>query len=146
MSSKKAQNDLEKLLTEAKQNPSIEPDDFIEKLVVSSVAVILNKPIPTSKNPVLDQGTQFLMVSDGENHNQPMLAMFTDVLRAKEFRQNHPSFPHVVKVHALWPIAALPNNCGIRINPNFNIGFRIDPEQATFLKQQAKEILLNSAQ
>jgi hypothetical protein len=107
----------------------------IVSLTISSVTVLLDSPWDGKSLPQPD--TRFMLVSDGDNVEQPMLALFSDKTKAEGFRQNIDignQFEHIVEVSGSWSLLGVEEGMGIMIDPNQSTAFRIAPELAAQLR------------
>lgn len=105
----------------------------LELLLRSRVYVLLDKPWDGRSLP--NSETRLLYVSDGEEKQQAMLALFTDRARAEQVAPNMGEFRHPVEVDAPWAILSLAPDAGIRINPNVEPAFRILPTLAVEVRK-----------
>ena len=111
-------------------------------LATSTVMVILDKPWDGHSLPDMD--TEFLLVSDGDNKSQPMLAIFSDRIAAQRFRDESNlghEFEHTVEVSGSWSLLGVHEGMGVMINPNQPSGFRIGPELAAHLRRDVEEAM-----
>ena len=114
----------------------------IVSLTISTVTVILDKPWDGKSLPEAD--TRFLLVSDGENVEQPMLALFSDRTKAEGFREGidlDSQFEHIVDVSGSWSLLAVEEGMGVMIDPNQSTGFRVAPELAMQLRNDVSEAM-----
>ena len=114
----------------------------IVSLTISTVTVILDKPWDGKSPPERD--TRFLLVSDGDNAEQPMLALFSDKSKAQSFRQGFDigsQFEHIVEVSGSWSLLGVEDGMGVMIDPNQPTGFRIAPELAAQLRNDVEETM-----
>src|SRR5579859_3560191 len=113
---------------------------FLQTLVQSSVYVITDKTWDGRTVP--DAGMRLVLVSDGDNHEQIMLAIFTDAAYISKYLRGlgdseHP-FKNTARVDMAWALLGIPANAGIMINPNSRRAFRIAPEIAARLRRSAQ--------
>lgn len=108
----------------------------LEKFLASRVHVLLDRPWDGRSLP--NSETKLLYVSDGENKEQAMLAVFTDRSQAEKAAPDMGEFKHAVEVDAPWALLSLIPNTGVRINPNADLGFRILPELALEMRKIAE--------
>lgn len=101
-------------------------------LVREKVYVVLDKPWD-AEHP-LDPNTQLLLVSDGDNKDQAMLALFTSREKVAAVPAADSTFQYPVQVDARWALLGVPKSAGIRINPNSAPGFRIDANLSAQLR------------
>ncbi len=114
----------------------------IVSLTISTVTVILDKPWDGKSLPEPD--TRFLLVSDGDNVEQPMLALFSDRAKAEDFRKGidiGSQFEHIVEVSGSWSLLGVEDGMGVMIDPNQSTGFRIAPELAATLRNDVAEAM-----
>lgn len=111
----------------------------LSTLVNGKVYVVLDKPWDRQRAP--DPDTHFLLVSDGENSKQPMLALFTSTDKLAAVPTEGTGFQHPVEVDARWALLGVPPSAGIRINPNAVPGFRIDANLSAQLRGAVERTL-----
>ena len=112
----------------------------LEVFLTSRVWMLLDQPWDGRSLPSTE--TQLLFVSDGENQQQAMLAVFTDRARAEATMPAMGDFRHPVEVDSQWALLGLVPGAGVRINPNSEPSFRILPELAVELRKVAESNLL----
>lgn len=112
---------------------------LLTTLLESKVVVVLDTPWDGRSLP--STSARMLFVSDGENTQQAMLAVFTGQQQAEAFLTSGSPFKHPVKVDMPWALLGLPKDAGIRLNPNSAPGFRITPELAGQLRGLAEQQL-----
>ena len=111
-------------------------------LATSAVTVILDQPWDGASLPELD--TRFLLVSDGNNTEQPMLAIFSTRDCAQRFRHDVDlgnEFEHLVEVSGSWSLLGVTEGVGVMIDPNQSTAFRITPELAAELRNDVREAM-----
>jgi len=113
---------LERLIEDVRER-RLEPVDFVKALVNDQVYLLLNKPWDGRSVP--QENTSMLLVSDGPNRNQAMLAVFSDEPKAKAFCDHAEGFGHVVKVPGPVAFLGVAADQGMIVNPNFKNTFRI---------------------
>jgi hypothetical protein len=111
----------------------------LEKFMAARVHVLLDRPWDGRSLPSTE--TRMLFVSDGENQEQAMLAVFTDRSRAESVASAMGEFRHAVEVDSKWALLGVPPATGVRINPNSEPGFRILPELTAELRKVAQRHL-----
>lgn len=111
----------------------------LEKFLGSRVYVLLDRPWDGRSLP--NSETKLLYVSDGEDKEQAMLAVFTDRSQAEKAAPDMGEFNHAVEVDAPWALLSLIPNAGVRINPNAEPAFRILPELAVEMRKIAERRL-----
>ena len=113
---------------------------FIHTLTRSSVFIVTDKPWTGRSIPASDM--RLMLVSDGENKSQVMLAVFTDANYASKYLTSlgdvqHP-FKNCVQVDMGFALLGIPANAGIMVNPNSERAFRISPDICTQLRTTAQ--------
>jgi hypothetical protein len=108
----------------------------LQQLLRSRVFVLLDKPWDGRSLP--NSEMRLLYVSDGEDKQQAMLALFTDRARAEQVVPNMGEFRYVVEVDAPWALLSVAPNTGVRINPNVDPSFRILPNLAVELRKMVE--------
>lgn len=116
----------------------------LEKFISSRVYVLLDRPWDGRSLPNTE--TKLLYVSDGENKEQAMLAVFTGRAEAEKALPDMGDFKHPVEVDAPWALLSLLPNAGVRINPNAEPAFRILPELAVEMRKIAEHQLARAQQ
>ncbi len=109
--------------------------NVLAHLSASRVFALFVEPMPKEAPP--GSRIQLQMVSDGPDTGQPMVAVFTASERAEDFMQQHDMQRHYDEVPGLWAILATAPAAGLLINPNQSLSFRIAPELARFLREDA---------
>lgn len=102
----------------------------------SRVHVLLDRPWDGRSLPSTE--TRLLYVSDGENKEQAMLAVFTSREAAASTIPDMDEYKYAVEVDAQWALLSVPPNIGVRINPNVEPSFRILPELTVELRKIAE--------
>lgn len=114
--------------------------NFIQVLSRSRVYVLTDRAWDGRTVP--DSGMRLMLVSDGANEQQTMLAVFTDAGLAatcvQSFGDMGHTFRNVVQVDMTWALLGLPANAGIMVNPNTVRAFRVSPEVGTRLRRNAQ--------
>ena len=108
----------------------------LQQLLRSRVFVLLDKPWDGRSLP--NSETRLLYVSDGDDKQQAMLALFTDRARAEQVMPSMGEFRYAVEVDAPWALLSVVPNAGVRINPNVEPGFRILPNLAIELRKMVE--------
>jgi hypothetical protein len=103
----------------------------------SRVHVLLDRHWDGRSLPNSD--TRLLFVSDGDNKDQAMLAVFTDRTKAETVMAAMGEFQYPVEVDAQWALLSVPPKVGVRINPNVEPAFKILPELALELRKVAEQ-------
>lgn len=130
------------LATVQEEDTPLNRASVLVALATSTVTVMLDKPWDGKSLPDMD--TELLMVSDGDNKAQPMLAMFTDKATAQRFHDDMNlgnEFEHVVEVSGSWSLLGVHEGMGVMINPNQPSGFRIGPDLAAHLRRDVEEAM-----
>ncbi len=130
--------------------------NFMKTLASSAVKILADKPWDKRSPP--DSNMHMLFVSDGDNLQQPMLAVFTDQEIATSYLGDSPTihhaYQHIIEAQMGWALLGIPPHTGIMVNPNSGLSFRISPEmtskmrsvaQFTFFLKQSKRIVQNRA-
>jgi tetratricopeptide (TPR) repeat protein len=135
-----SRNELESLIAGSDNSPaSIRA--ILNKFAGSKIFAVTDKPWDGRSIPGPDM--HLLLVSDGTNHQQPMLALFSAGQHAHGITTGDHPFKHVVEVDAAWALLGVADNVGIIINPNTTDAppFRIGPGVAAELKKYAEDRL-----
>ena len=109
----------------------------LAQLAKSNVTVLLSEP-PTETG-MLAPSSKPMIVSDGPDRNQPMLAIFSRREQALEFRQDHGRTDTPMAVPGIWAVLATPAGAGIVINPNHSLSFRIPPQAVDVLREDVRQ-------
>lgn len=117
---------------------TLESRAHLIKILTSSVVYLLADK-PWDKRSPPDNDLHFMLVSDGQNQLQPMLAVFSNLERAMTYAPTgqHP-FRHVLEVEMGWALLGIPLNAGIIVNPNWSNSFRVSPDMAAELRTTAQ--------
>ncbi len=113
---------LERMIEDVRER-RLEPVDFLKALIDDRVYLLLNKPWDGRSVP--EENTSMLLVSDGPNRSQAMLAVFSDEQKARAFCEHADGFSHVVKVPGPVAFLGVAADQGMIVNPNFKNTFRI---------------------
>lgn len=132
-------NPLEEALRNFEDNPESRKK-VLEIFLMSRVWVLLDQPWDGRSLPSTD--TKLLFVSDGENQQQAMLAVFTDRTKAETTAPAMGDFQYPVEVDAQWALLGVIPGSGVRVNPNSEPSFRILPELVAELRKIAEGHLL----
>jgi len=111
----------------------------LQQFLRARVFVLLDRPWDGRSLP--NSETRLLFVSDGENKEQAMLAVFTGRVQAETAMRDMGEFNQPVEVDAQWALLAVPPDTGVRINPNSEPAFRILPELTVELRRIAERSL-----
>lgn len=101
-------------------------------LATNDVTLVLSEPWDGTSPP--DRAPPGMLVSDGPDRTQAMLAVFTSAERAHDFQSGLGVTEHPTTVPGPWAILATPQKAGIMINPNQPLGFRIAPASVATLR------------
>jgi hypothetical protein len=145
MMTRMAENTPGSKLDEALSIPGQNDEQSIRKtlraFVQSKVFVKLDQPWDGKTMPSADM--HLLLVTDGGNKEQPMLAVFSSASHSAVYKEEEMGpFKYTVEVDSAWACLGVPENAGIMINPN-TTNFRISPEVARILRETAKQDLDN---
>jgi hypothetical protein len=132
MSATEPQNPLEDALANATGSDESRLA-FLDLFMRSRITVVLDRPWDGRSLPSLEM--RLLFVTDGSNHEQPMLALFTNETLANAVIADVEQFKHPVEVDAAWAMLGVFESAGAVINPNSTPNFRISPEVATVLRE-----------
>lgn len=114
--------------------------EVLRQLVLSLVCIIIDQPIDNNADEDIKGMPTF--VSNGDNREQAMLAIFSTQDRASTYieeQQLEERYP--LMVPGPRALLAVPEGVGIRINPNQRLGFVILPELAQQISQDIRETL-----
>lgn len=134
-------NKLEQILEELQPDPE-HYSAFFAAFATEPLTVAVAPPWEDLSQPP-PVGSRMLFVSDGDNHEQGMLAVFTRPGRAEAFCREYPTDEEFrpYETGSAWIFLQVPDNCGIMLNPNEPHNFRISPELTADLKQDVIEAL-----
>jgi hypothetical protein len=135
MSEQKTVNSLEETLRNAKGNDEQSIRAVLRAFVQSRVFVKTDQQWDGKSFPRSDM--RIMLVSDGDNTERPMVAVFTSAEYSNVYGQEAAPFTHTVEVDAAWVSLGVPENGGIMVNPNSAPNFRIGPEVASVLRDTA---------
>lgn len=116
----------------------------LQQLLRSRVFVLLDKPWDGRSLPNTEM--RLLHVSDGDDKQQAMLALFTDRARAEQVMPAMGEFRYAVEVDARWALLSVRPDVGVRINPNVEPAFRILPNLAIELRRIVEQVKKGHAQ
>jgi SseB protein N-terminal domain len=128
---------LEEAMKSAAGNDEQSIRRILQAFVQSRVFVKLDRKWDGKSFPRSDM--RFLLVSDGDNAERPMVAVFTSLEYSNVYGSEAAPFVHVVEVDSAWICLGIPENGGIMINPNSAPNFRIGPEVAAKLREAASK-------
>ena len=137
MATNSSPSKLEEALSTAKENDELSIRKVLRAFILSRVFVKLDQPWDGVTLPRSDM--RLLFVSDGENQERPMLAVFTSKSSSEVYEKAAAPFEFVTEVDAAWACLGVPENSGIMINPNSAPNFRIGPEVAQVLREAAEK-------
>lgn len=130
------QNELERAIA-AVAEAGEDADGSARRAVLMALAtnnvVVILPPTDAQGNP--PENAQPLFVSDGSDLEQPMLAAFTRIERARAFEDSFEDETQPGEIAGTQLILGTPEGCGIRLNPNQELGFRIGPELANVIRE-----------
>jgi len=133
---------LEEALSAHGQNDEQSIRKVLRAFVQSRVFVKLDQPWDGKSIPSTD--THLLLVTDGDNKEQAMLAVFSVASHGAVYKgEDMGPFKYTVEVDAAWACLGVPEKAGIMINPNTEHNFRISPEVARVLRETARQDLDN---
>ena len=135
MTENKPASSLEQTLKNAKGNDEQSIREVLRAFIQSRVYVKLDQKWDGKSFPRSDM--RFLLVSDGDNAERPMIAVFTSPEYSEVYGKDVAPFIHTVEVDSAWICLGVPENGGIMINPNSAPNFRIGPEVAQILRDAA---------
>lgn len=121
-------NELERTLSRA-QARTMSVDDFFAHLLVSQVALLLDKEVPESG---WDNNISPLVLMSPRGGN--VLAVFTGVDRATPMSQNSKSHKYALLVDFRWVLKGAAPGVGIVVNPGWPVGVEIEPARVAELK------------
>ncbi|MGH8280147.1 MAG: SseB family protein [Gammaproteobacteria bacterium] len=113
--------------------------NILEMLFNARVYVVLDRPWSGGGMP--NKEIQVMMVSDGGNREQPMLALFTSPDKPESIARGDSLFQYTAEVEARWALLKTDQQTGIVINPTTIPTFRILPEMACKLRALAEQYL-----
>lgn len=125
-------NKLEELLLSAREG-AIGKEDFVQAMLESQIYMLMDRPA----DDLLAQGDpRALLVTDGNNAEQMMLAIFSEESRAREYLQSEPleETYYPTPIEAPWAFLTLPKGSGAVFNPNCDLNYRFSPDVAAKLR------------
>ena len=133
---------LEAALSTHGQNDEQSIRKALRAFIQSRVFVKLDRPWDGKTLPRPDM--HLLLVTDGDNKEQPMLAVFSSVSHSAAYKETEMGpFKYTTEVDAAWACLGVPENAGIMVNPNSAPNFRISPAVARVLRDTAQQDLDN---
>lgn len=108
----------------------------ISAFMRSRVHVLLDHPWDGKSLPSTE--TRLLFVSDGDDKEQAMLAVFTSRENAEQTAPAMGEFKYPTEVDAQWALLSVSATSGVRINPNSEPAFKIVPELAQELRKMTE--------
>src|SRR5690242_17932092 len=135
---------LEETLKKAKDNDEQTIRGVLNAFIKSRVYVKLDQKWDGKSFPRSDM--RFMLVSDGENTERPMVAVFTSPQYSEVYGKDAAPFIHTAEVDSAWICLGIPENGGIMINPNSVPNFRIGPEVASVLRDAANKDVKNKSE
>ncbi|MGA9855833.1 MAG: SseB family protein [Gammaproteobacteria bacterium] len=131
---------LEETLSTLGQNDEQSIRKALRAFVQSRVFVKLDQPWDGKTLPRSDM--RLLLVTDGDNKEQSMLAVFTSARRSSIYKEEDMGpFKYIAEVDSAWACLGVPENTGIMVNPNSAPSFRISPAVAKILRETAEKDL-----
>ena len=118
----KAANPLETALEQARSGV-IPIRDFIEKLLVSQVFVLLDKAV--EPDGIWDNSASPMVLSSSTG--SPMLAVFTAPERSTHSPHRLPEYAFGLLIEFRWLLQGMAQNAGLVINPGSAVGLEIPP-------------------
>lgn len=112
---------------------------ILQLLFDARVFVVLDQPWDGRALPSTDM--HLLLVSDGKNNQQAMLALFTNREKCAAVPKGDSPFDYPVEVDGKWALLGVPEGAGILVNPNSAPAFRVTPQLAAELKAIAQRHL-----
>lgn len=110
----------------------------LRAFVNARVWVRLDQPWDGKSLPRTD--TRLLLVTDGADQAQPMLAVFTSEKHGNLYKaEDLGAFRYIAEADSAWVCLGVPDNAGIMINPNSAPSFRISPAVARVLRETAEK-------
>ncbi len=137
MATTRPANVLEEALRNAVGNDEQAIRAVLRAFIQSRVFVRLDQKWDGKSFPRSDM--RFMLVSDGDNKERPMVAVFTSPEYSDVYGQDVGPFVHTVEVDSAWICLGIPENGGIMVNPNSAPNFRIGPEVAAVLREAASK-------
>jgi SseB protein N-terminal domain len=123
-------NDLEHRLQDLHAG-SLEAEEFIRFLLDTQVFMPVQDEKIAIKGFQRSPHAQPLVIED-ENGTQ-VLILFSSPERAKVFLEQYPDYHGGLLTEFPWILRRIGSGVGISINPDWELGFDIDPEQAAAL-------------
>lgn len=120
--------------------------ETLRQLALNSVVVLIDQLITPESPP--DLGGRPMFVSNGEDREQAMLAIFSTTERAQAYLETlSPEIPYYpFEVPGPRALLAVADDTGIRVNPNQELGFVILPDLAKLLKQDVQAAMERTQQ
>lgn len=112
---------------------------ILQLLFDARVFVVLDQPWDGRALPSTDM--HLLLVSDGKNSQQAMLALFTSREKCAAVPKGDSLFNYPVEVDGKWALLGVPEGAGILVNPNTAPAFRVTPQLAAELRAIAQRHL-----
>jgi tetratricopeptide (TPR) repeat protein len=133
-------SELESLISSSDNSPTA-IRAVLSKFASSRIYAVVDQPWDGRSAP--HPGMRLLLVTDGADHQQSMLALFSAARHAEGSIGGEHPFKNVVEVDAAWALLGISDNAGILINPNTTDtpAFRIGPAVAVELKKYAEDRL-----
>lgn len=137
-------NDLEKALAQVQaEGDEVNWDsktEVLRQLALNTVFLVVDQPLSENTEPDIKGTPTF--VSNGDDMEQAMLALFSTEKRALHYiEQEQAEGRHPIGVPGPRALLAVPDGVGIRINPNQEPGFAILPALAERLRDDVKQAI-----
>ncbi|MDH5763133.1 MAG: SseB family protein [Nitrospinota bacterium] len=125
------ENDLESALLKAKQGQM--PFGELLTFVMNQVIVVLSKTVTMNEDPNKTPEFKDPLVVFGAN-DEPQIAAFTSLSRAKEKQKTRPEFKYAVDLQCGELFRIIADGAGLAINPNMKVGLQLNSEHVHQLK------------
>jgi hypothetical protein len=125
-----ARNELEEKLLSA-QEGQLSSEDFMEYLVDTQVFMPIKDSIGIEG---FTSSSKAIPLTLKTEDNVEVLILFTSPDRAKEFVREFPGYDGGLLTEFSWVLERTGTGVGISINPNWPVGFDLEPEMVQQLK------------
>jgi hypothetical protein len=125
-----ARNELEEKLLAA-QEGQLSSDDFMGYLLDTQVFMPVKDSIGIEGFTSSDKAIPLTLKTED---NIEVLILFTSPDRAKEFVHEFPGYEGGLLAEFSWVLERTGSGIGISINPNWPVGFDLEPEMVQHLK------------
>jgi hypothetical protein len=126
-----ARNELEEKLLEA-QEGKLSSEDFIRYLMDTQVFMPVKDAVGIQGFTSSAQAVPLTLQSED---NVEVLILFTSPERAKGFVQEFPGYEGGLLAEFSWVLERIGSGIGIAINPDWPVGFDLEPDMVRQLKQ-----------